>query len=679
MIGGMGIVYPCFDHQEDRPIALKALRPGYLSDPEVRERFISECGIWIGLGHHPNVVTAYSVERARNRDELYLVLDLIVKESTRKDASLRAWLIPGVPMPLEMALSYGIQIARGMHYATSVVPGLVHRDLKPENILINIDGLREDSNYRAMVTDFGLAHVLHATLNYTNDKEVDGGDIDKSQGKYKILGTPLYMAPEQWTGEHLDINTDIYAFGCILFEMISGYPLVQGMTIAELRNAHCAKEFQKLPDTAPISLKEFVEQCVRLRGNYEGWNSIEVSLLNIYDQTFHKAFPIEHPKEKNSDLYTIGMSFNYLGFSMLELGEKDKALDYVERANRICQEANDEKLQTAVLNSLGMIEMEFGSLKKAADLLEQAFTLARRSSNRYNQAGVLNNLAQSYYELNNLQYAIQLYEQALQIEEEVGNLDLEAGTLINLGNCYEHLGNLDKALECHEKGLELARITTNWRWMANALGNIGICYRKKGDARRAIEYYQEANRIRKQYTPDKNSEAGTLINIGHAYLELGEPSKAIDSLVAGLKLSREIGNQMWEANALDNISLSYQLTGDLDQSIKYIQQALIIRERIWDPRGLCTGMAKLGHLYYLNGKPDEAIEQLEQSISLGQKTNYAFGLATACHILTVILYSLGRTTEALVHADTALNLYASMNHPNFENMQKLILEIRSTT
>ncbi len=95
LLGGMGIVYLCFDHQEQRPVALKTFRPEFLPDRAARDRFLQEGETWVRLGKHPHIVRCYQVFQDSPRPEVYLVLELIAKEEGRRDASLRAWLTPG--------------------------------------------------------------------------------------------------------------------------------------------------------------------------------------------------------------------------------------------------------------------------------------------------------------------------------------------------------------------------------------------------------------------------------------------------------------------------------------------------------------------------------------------------------------------------------------------------------
>ena len=161
LMGGMGVVYVCFDHQEQRPVALKTFKPEYLPDRAARDRFLREGTTWMDLGSHPHIVRCYQVIYLD--PEVYLVLELVAKEDGCTDASLRSWLVPGKPLPVEQVLLFGLQIVRGMRYATGIIPGFVHRDLKPENVLVGADRLSNADVNRLRVTDFGLAVVLEAS------------------------------------------------------------------------------------------------------------------------------------------------------------------------------------------------------------------------------------------------------------------------------------------------------------------------------------------------------------------------------------------------------------------------------------------------------------------------------------------------------------------------------------
>ncbi len=133
-------MYPCLDRVSGQPVALKTFQAHYLSSRALRARFLQEGSAWMRLGVHPHVVQCDGVERLGDGTEIYLVLELVAKGPRRRDGSLRSWLAPGKPLALDLALLIALQVARGMHHASSTIPGFVHRDLKPENVLLGADG-----------------------------------------------------------------------------------------------------------------------------------------------------------------------------------------------------------------------------------------------------------------------------------------------------------------------------------------------------------------------------------------------------------------------------------------------------------------------------------------------------------------------------------------------------------
>jgi serine/threonine protein kinase len=202
--GTMGVVYGTYDHEEKLPRALKTLQQRHAGDSKMRELFAEEALTWVRLEKHPFIVRAYLVENFDTQP--YVITEYILGQENM-GGDLRAWL--GHPkLTLSVAVEMALQIAQGMQYAVRKVPGLLHRDLKPANILVNGEA-------RAMVTDFGLVHAEDAGA-----------------------GTPAYMAPEQWRAEKLDARTDIYAYGCVLYEMFTGHRMYSANSEHEWEAAH---------------------------------------------------------------------------------------------------------------------------------------------------------------------------------------------------------------------------------------------------------------------------------------------------------------------------------------------------------------------------------------------------------------------------------------------------------
>jgi serine/threonine protein kinase len=194
--GGMGLVFKARDARLQRTVALKVIRAEAVT-PEYRERFLREARLASGL-NHPNIITIYDIGRERDID--FILMEYVEGKPLHE-------LIPPSGMAVTPMLELAIQIAAGIDAAHSA--GVIHRDLKPANVLISNSG-------SAKILDFGLAkstRLEHADPNITRTVEltIDGG----------FLGTIGYMSPEQARGESVDNRTDIFAFGVILYQMLT--------------------------------------------------------------------------------------------------------------------------------------------------------------------------------------------------------------------------------------------------------------------------------------------------------------------------------------------------------------------------------------------------------------------------------------------------------------------------
>ena len=213
--GGMGEVYKARDTRLDRTVAIKILPQALAADPQFRDRFDREART-ISQLDHPHICALHDV--GEQDGTAYLVMQYLEGET------LEARLKKGA-LPLEQALQYGIQIADALDKAHRA--DIVHRDLKPGNIMLTKAG--------AKLLDFGLAKAIPAgTAAGLSMLRTTPPDLT-AQGT--ILGTFQYMAPEQIEGLEADARTDIFAFGAVLFEMLTGRPAFEGKTRAQLLGA----------------------------------------------------------------------------------------------------------------------------------------------------------------------------------------------------------------------------------------------------------------------------------------------------------------------------------------------------------------------------------------------------------------------------------------------------------
>ena len=189
--GGMASVYRTYQPSMERPVAIKVLSPDLASDPEFIARFEREARIIAGL-QHPHILPVFDFGRAGAYT--YLVMRLI-------DGGTLGDELRGRPLPLPRVSQITAQIADALDYAHR--HGIVHRDLKPTNVLL-------DGRDRVFLTDFGIA------------KLVSGGAFTGLTAPNAVMGTPTYMAPEQWRSEPVDARTDVYALGVMLYQMLAG-------------------------------------------------------------------------------------------------------------------------------------------------------------------------------------------------------------------------------------------------------------------------------------------------------------------------------------------------------------------------------------------------------------------------------------------------------------------------
>jgi serine/threonine-protein kinase len=228
--GGMAIVYLAEDLKHHRQVAIKVLRPELAANLGA-ERFVREIEIAANLTH-PHILPLFDSGEADGF--LYYVMPYIEGESLRDRLEREG------ALGIDETIRLTEQVASALAYAHE--RGVVHRDVKPENVLLTGD--------QAIVADFGIARAVEAA----------GGE--KLTGTGLAIGTPAYMSPEQWLGAgQVDAKTDIYALGCVVFEMVGGRPPFEGTTPQELLAKHAAETIPQLRSSDP-AIPLFVERAV---------------------------------------------------------------------------------------------------------------------------------------------------------------------------------------------------------------------------------------------------------------------------------------------------------------------------------------------------------------------------------------------------------------------------------
>ncbi len=240
--GGMGEVYRARDPRIGRDVAIKVLRAATATDPDRLHRFQQEAHA-AGILNHPNLLTIYDLGTADGIP--YIVSELLEGDTLRERMS-------GGALAPRRALDYALQIANGL--AAAHEKGIVHRDLKPENIFVCRDG-------RVKILDFGLAKLRPASISEYSDVATLKRDTDPGT----VLGTAGYMSPEQVRGEAVDHRSDIFSFGAILYEMLSGKRAFKRDSSIETLNAILKEDPPDLLETSahiPPALDRIVRHCL---------------------------------------------------------------------------------------------------------------------------------------------------------------------------------------------------------------------------------------------------------------------------------------------------------------------------------------------------------------------------------------------------------------------------------
>jgi serine/threonine protein kinase/Tol biopolymer transport system component len=235
--GGMGVVYKGHDSRLDRFVAIKSMPAELQADSTARKRFTREAKLLASL-NHPNIAVIHDIIE-QDEGTSYLVLEHIPGQTLAERIS-------GKPLKLEDALSIGLQVAEAVSAAHE--EGVVHRDLKPGNIKVTPDG-------RVKVLDFGLAKTSVSRSATSEPTVTQAG---------RVIGTPAYMSPEQARGKATDRRTDIWSFGCVLYEMLTGKVPFEGETTTDTiaRIIEREPDWDRLPTTTPPNIRVLLRRCL---------------------------------------------------------------------------------------------------------------------------------------------------------------------------------------------------------------------------------------------------------------------------------------------------------------------------------------------------------------------------------------------------------------------------------
>jgi len=287
--GGMGEVYLAFDPRLGRELAIKVLAPGAVGNPERRTRFVQEAKLASALNHR-NIITIYDIDNATVDGRL---LDFVAMEYVRGRTLDKLIGRKGLRLGLRLndALNYARQIADGL--AAAHAAGIIHRDLKPANIIVNEQG-------EIKILDFGLATLIEPD---EPDAWTPTRSVHLETATGAIAGTAAYMSPEQAEAQNVDERSDIFSFGAVLYEMITGRRAFNGAS--QLSTLASVLHVDPVPvrearDQVPREVERIIERCLR-KDPRRRWQNVADLKIALEDVSLEQA-PIT-PKRRSLPLF----------------------------------------------------------------------------------------------------------------------------------------------------------------------------------------------------------------------------------------------------------------------------------------------------------------------------------------------------------------------------------------
>lgn len=604
LMGGMGEVYLCLDQEFQAPIVLKTFQQRFLTSLKDRKAFEREVATWIALGKHPNIVRCHQLDWLDSRP--FMFLDWIVGDE-RRGADLSRWLRHGA-LDLELALTFAMDVCRGLIHADRKQPGIVHRDLKPANILVAQGNV-------AKITDFGLAKIVQ-------EAKWDPGHTDAADGRQnlrerEIAGTPLYMAPEQWCGQELDMRTDIYAIGCILYEMLSGRPAFMPTATQNCRQQHLQAPIPKLPpDKAfPPTLDSLLARCLAKRKD-ERWASVEDLLQELL--TLYRQYLGREPRLIQSDLALNAWDYVNSGLTHCRLRLYGKALADLDTAIKL-----DPELASAY-HSRGLVYKMRGDFNDALRDFAQALRLAPNVAETYNDRGNV------FYDLGQLDKALNDYNRALELDPGM------AKVYNNRGLVYTQRKQYDRALVEFDQTIKL---DTSYD---DAFYNRGLTHAILGHHAKAVSDFSQAIAL--------NPAPQAFFWRGASYLELEQYQNALDDCNRVIELDLNEDTQYLEPSSpykrnvdvqLDPNLYVYLFRGDAYYSLERYEEAQRDYEHVIRlAPTLAPAHRMLGFTFIERGDFKQALPHLERAAGFGDvqarqaldQTRYTYEVASALHV-----------------------------------------------
>ena len=562
--GGIGVVFFVEDTQfKGRLYAAKTLqsflKPDYLNLPgwqqeRISKAFLEEALPWLEMGQHPNIVSVHLLENIIH-PETKRNIPFVFSEFIEKGTLLK--LIKDKPS-LEEIFNVSLQVCEGLIHAYKYISA--HKDLKPENIMIYDEGIYK-------ITDFSAG----------------------------IIGTPIYMAPEQLIVYYkmrglkltsyelpIDHRADQFAIGLIIVDMLKGGNKERIDYITSNPKRFVEEGLKGFLVGIPDCLEEILNCCLKPRpeDRFRDINSLKEALLDAYKKEFKKEY--KFPKVEIDD--SPDWWFNR-GRAFYNIGRYVAAIEPFNKALSILKSIPGTEIEQAIcLMDLAIVYDRTDKFDKAEKLYKEALSIYKSIPGKeIDQARCLMNLGVVYDKTGKFDRAEELYNEALGIYKSILGTEIEqASCLANLAGVYERTGKFDRAKELYKEALSIYKSFPGTEIkQATCLMNLAIVYRRTGKFNKAKLLYSEALGIYKSVPGTEIEQANCFTGLGLVYQSTGKFDKAEELYKEALSIHKSIlGTEIGQAICLMNLANVYCSTSKFDRAEDLYREALSIYKSI---------------------------------------------------------------------------------------------------
>ena len=676
--GGMGVVYLAEDQHLARRVAIKFLTS---TDHHYRARFIREARAVSGL-NHPNIAIVHDYGET-STGQPFLVMEYI------KGKSLSDLLDEGVTLRRSVEIVSAIAEALGEAHES----GIVHRDIKPSNVLINERG-------HVKVLDFGLVKHLFEPTTSTEGVDLDAQTIYSTQTRSDVIvGTPLYLSPEQATGKEIDGRSDLFALGALLYECLTGQSAFSGGSVLEIgaQIIHVTPAPPSAINTAiPPELDRITLKALekKVDARYQSAEEMLKDLRAVASSLSGNGIPVASKAKRATDnfkratnafgtlttqlrrqrfsLGTVIGAFVIVGLiiwaviywwprsyyqpSAAALSWYERGTDnlrngaYFQASKALAQAIEIDSRYALARARLAQAWSELDYYDKAKDELLAATTIAGdRGSVSPRDRLYLD--AISAVVRRDFKEAVNAYTKIAQLTPD------DSQVYVDLGYAYENDGNTDQALENYLKAIQL-----NSGQYATAYLRAGVVYNRTTQTPKAQEMFDRAEQL---YRAGSNNEGvnEVLRQRGILFRENGNYAGAEAQFRQSLEAARAIGNEAQQINALIELSYLASRKGSISEAENFAQQAVTFAQQKQLENLTAGALLELGNTFSTQGDLKKAEQYFSQAIQFAQANKGRLREARGLSNLGGLYIQTLRIDEGLRLVQQALDFFQRGNYP----------------